>query len=228
MVKSALQEELRKKKPFDCPEQEAHLNLVRTADFLARPFAELMGGHDISGPQYNVLRILRGHGDAGLPSQEITAQMTGVRLITTDPSFYAQVQALGVYDPSRAPQGTGLLVDRITHGGSLNVRAAAAERLSLKPDEAGLAALESMTRVEEPRNIRGEALGLLADWPDKTRAIAVATRYLNDGDPLFAINAVRTLAQIGEDAGRTTLTAALARETRVTVRAAITRALASK
>jgi hypothetical protein len=55
----------------------------------------------------------------------------------------------------------------------------------------------------------------------------VATRYLDDGDPLFASDAVRTLARIGGDAGRATLTAAMARETRVTVRAAITEALAS-
>jgi aminopeptidase N len=148
-----------------------------------------------------------------------------VRLITTDPSFYTQVQALQVYDPSRAAEGTALLIDRIKNGGSLNVRAAAAERLSLKPDAAGLAALESMTAVAEPRNIRGEALALLAAWPDKTRAIAVATRYLNDGDPLFASNAVRTLARIGGDAGKATLTAEMAHETRVTVRAAINRAL---
>ncbi len=128
-------------------------------------------------------------------------------MISTDPSYYAQVQALGVYDPSRAPEGTGLLVDRIKNGGSLRVRAAAAERLSLKPDAAGLAALESMTVVAEPRNLREEALDLLADWPDKTRAIAVATRYLSDGDPLFASSAARTLAQIGGAAGKATLTA---------------------
>lgn len=152
-------------------------------------------------------------------------QAEAVRLITTDPSYQTQVQALSVYDPSRAPEGTGLLVDLIKNGGSLRVQAAAAERLGLKPDEAGLSALESMTDVGKPRDYREEGLELLAGWPDKTRAIAVATRYLNDGDPLFASEAVRTLARIGGDAGKTTLTAALAREKRVTVRAAINQAL---
>ena len=115
MVKSALQEELRKKKPFDCPEQEAHLNLVRTADFLARPFAELMGGHDISGPQYNVLRILRGHGDAGLPSQEITAQMvTHMPDITR---LVDRLEAAGLAKRERIERDRRVVLVRITPDG---------------------------------------------------------------------------------------------------------------
>lgn len=155
-------------------------------------------------------------------------QADAVRLIRNDPSFLVQAQALGVYDPSRAPEGTALLIDRIRHGGATIVRTAAAERLSLKPDDAGAAALEAMTAEQEPRNVRGEALSLLARWPDKARGIAVATRSLSDGDPLFAKLAVRTLARIGGEAGGATLTAALARETRVTVRAAIAAAITAK
>lgn len=75
MTTFALQTELRKKQPFDCREQEATLNLLRTADFLTREAAALFEQHGISTPQYNVLRILRGHRDSGLPCQEIVAQM---------------------------------------------------------------------------------------------------------------------------------------------------------
>jgi hypothetical protein len=78
-----------------------------------------------------------------------------------------------------------------------------------------------MTAVDEPRTVRQVGLGLLGQWPDKTRAIAVATKYLNDGDPLFAVSAVGTLAQAGGDAGKAVLRQAMARETRVTVRAAM-------
>jgi aminopeptidase N len=157
------------------------------------------------------------------------AQREAVRLITADPSFSVQARALSVYDPARTSEGTALLLDRIAHGGSLDVRLTAAGRLSLKPDTAGLDALEGLTRSEEPRNGRETALRLLAEWPVGTeRAVAVATRYLSDGDPLFASTAVRTLARVGGDAGKTTLKAAMARETRVTVRAAITRALAPR
>lgn len=75
MGKSVLQEELKKRRPFDCPEQEAALNLARTQDYLLQPFARLFAGHGISPPQYNVLRILRGAGGDGLPCQEIAGRM---------------------------------------------------------------------------------------------------------------------------------------------------------
>ena len=75
MARSALQHELRKKKPFDLAEEEAGLNLLRSSEFLREPFDRLFAEHGISDPQYNVLRILRGHGGKGLPCTEITAQM---------------------------------------------------------------------------------------------------------------------------------------------------------
>jgi DNA-binding MarR family transcriptional regulator len=70
-----LQRELRKKQPFDLPEEEAGLNLLRTADAIQTPFSQLFAAHGISDPQYNVLRILRGHGGSGLPCSEISEQM---------------------------------------------------------------------------------------------------------------------------------------------------------
>jgi HEAT repeat protein len=159
-----------------------------------------------------------------------TAAVQGeaVRMITTDPSFYVQAAAVSVYDPASAPQGTALLVDRIQHGGSLGVRVGAAERLAHKPDAAGLDALESMTAEKEPRAIRTIALTLLSAWPDKTRGVSVATRYLDDGDPLFASAAAEALGKIGGDAAKATLRRAAASESRVTVKAAIVRAMSGK
>ena len=75
MRHSVLQTELRKNRPFDTAEEEALLNLVRTAEVAAVPFERLFGEQGISGPQYNVLRILRGQGGRGLPCHEISAQM---------------------------------------------------------------------------------------------------------------------------------------------------------
>ncbi len=179
----------------------------------------------LGDPSSNV----RGRAIVALAKLDATAaQAEAVRLISTDPSFYVQIRAISVYDPSRSPEGTALLVDRIRRGGATSVRTAAAERLARFADAAGAEAIESMTVMEEPRDVRDEALQLLASLPDKTRGIAVATRYLSDGDPLFASQAARTLAEIGGAAGRATLTAALARETRVTVRATITESLAPK
>ena len=75
MGKSALQAELRKKKPFDSLEQEVGLNLARTEDEMMQEFTKLFGQHGLSSSQYNVLRILRGSGGEGTPCQEIAAQM---------------------------------------------------------------------------------------------------------------------------------------------------------
>jgi HEAT repeat protein len=151
-----------------------------------------------------------------------------VRLITTDPSFSVREAALSVYDPASASQGTTLLVDRTAHGGSLGVRLAAAAALARRPDAAGLDALEAMTAEKEPRQVRITALTLLADWPEKTRGAAVATRYLDDGDPLFASAAAETLGRIGGEAGKATLRKAEQSESRVTVKAAIVRALSAE
>lgn len=75
MAKSKLQAELRKKQPFDTLEQEAYLNIVRTNNLLMVPFNKLFREHGITPAQYNILRILRGHADMGLPSLEIASQM---------------------------------------------------------------------------------------------------------------------------------------------------------
>jgi MarR family 2-MHQ and catechol resistance regulon transcriptional repressor len=74
MTPSKLQQELKKKHPFDCLEQEAALNVVRTNDQLQIRFSRLFREHGVTPSQYNILRILRGAGER-LPILEI-AQRT--------------------------------------------------------------------------------------------------------------------------------------------------------
>lgn len=57
---SLLQLEIKKRNPFELPEQEAGLNLAKSFEAIRRPFDELMRSHDLSGAEYNILRILRG------------------------------------------------------------------------------------------------------------------------------------------------------------------------
>jgi MarR family transcriptional regulator, organic hydroperoxide resistance regulator len=66
--RSALQEEIRQRKGFRSPAEEASLGLVRTALLVRRAVARLVGPFGITPAQYNVLRILRGAGAAGLPT----------------------------------------------------------------------------------------------------------------------------------------------------------------
>jgi DNA-binding MarR family transcriptional regulator len=69
-----LQRELRKRGPFDSPEQEAGLSIARTSDRLGIRFARLFREFGLTPSQYNVLRILRGEGKP-LPSLEIADRM---------------------------------------------------------------------------------------------------------------------------------------------------------
>jgi DNA-binding MarR family transcriptional regulator len=62
-------------------EEATFLDLMRTADILSRPVAQLLKTEDLSGTQYNVLRILRG-APAGLTCGEIAT-----RMITRDPDI---------------------------------------------------------------------------------------------------------------------------------------------
>ena len=69
-----LQQELKKKRPFDSPEQEAILSIARTADRFGICFARLFREFGLTPSQYNVLRILRGEGKS-LPILEIAERM---------------------------------------------------------------------------------------------------------------------------------------------------------
>src|SRR5438270_7402966 len=69
-----LQKELKKRRPFDSPEQEATLNIARTADRFGICFARLFREYGLTPSQYNVLRILRGEGKP-LPILEVANRM---------------------------------------------------------------------------------------------------------------------------------------------------------
>jgi len=71
----SLGQELGKQDPFESAAQEAYLNIVRTADVLARFTTDLCKTYGLSEPLYNVMRIVLGHGDEGIPSQRIAGFM---------------------------------------------------------------------------------------------------------------------------------------------------------
>ena len=84
-----IQEEIRQSKPLGSLEEEAYLNLQRTATVLADEIADLLRSHDLTPSQYNVLRILRGAGEKGLTASDI-----GERMITRDPDVTRLVDRL--------------------------------------------------------------------------------------------------------------------------------------
>lgn len=72
---SELQRELKQNRPFGAPTQEAAVSLMRTADLVRRSIASVVEPHGLTPQQYNVLRILRGAGEHGLPTLEIAERM---------------------------------------------------------------------------------------------------------------------------------------------------------
>ncbi|MEZ6031522.1 MAG: MarR family transcriptional regulator [Planctomycetaceae bacterium] len=88
MSQSRLQNELKKQRPFDLPEQEAILNILRTNDQFQNRFGRLFREYDLTPSQYNVLRILRGEGKP-MPCLEI-----GDRMIQVVPAMTGLVDRL--------------------------------------------------------------------------------------------------------------------------------------
>ncbi len=72
---SRLQQELKQRKPFSSVAQEALLGLVRTTDLVRRQLTAFIEPHGITLQQYNVLRILRGGGEEGVPTLEVADRM---------------------------------------------------------------------------------------------------------------------------------------------------------
>lgn len=72
---TTLRSDLKQSKPFSSPEQEAFLNLARTAALLEHRFGDLLKEHGITTTQYNVLRILRGAGPDGLTRNEVRERL---------------------------------------------------------------------------------------------------------------------------------------------------------
>ena len=77
MTSNRLQNELKKKRPFDSPEQAAILNILRSSDQFQNRFGRLFRQFGLTPSQYNVLRILRGEGKP-MPCLEIADRMIQV------------------------------------------------------------------------------------------------------------------------------------------------------
>jgi DNA-binding MarR family transcriptional regulator len=72
---SQLQRELKQSKPFESPAHEAMVGLMRTTDVVRRRATAALEPYGITLQQYNVLRILRGGGDEGVPTLVVADRM---------------------------------------------------------------------------------------------------------------------------------------------------------
>ena len=70
-----LQDEIKQTRPFRSSAEEVVVSILRTAAVMQRSLAQVVEARGITIQQYNVLRILRGAGDAGLPTLAIRDRM---------------------------------------------------------------------------------------------------------------------------------------------------------
>lgn len=144
---SALQREIRQRKPFSSPGQEATLGILRTADVLRRFVSRVLEPYDVTTQQYNVLRILRGAGTDGLPTLTI-----GERMLEDSPGVTRLIDRLvvkGLVDRARSTEDRRQVLCRITSAG-LDLLARIDEPMNGKDDDA----LKMLTVDEQKQLIR--------------------------------------------------------------------------
>jgi DNA-binding MarR family transcriptional regulator len=110
-----LQQEIEQTRPFELIEEEAMLNVLRTAEVLQRAIADFLNGFGLSPAQYNVLRILRGAGPAGATCSQI-----GKRMLTHDPDITRlldRMEARGLIARARDGADRRAVITRITETG---------------------------------------------------------------------------------------------------------------
>lgn len=110
-----LRDDLRQSKPFESLQQEAHLNVARTAAMLGDAFERLLRPYGISATQYNVLRILRGAGAEGLCRNDVRD-----RLLTRMPDvtrLLDRMEAAGLVTRARSTEDRRLVTTRLTDRG---------------------------------------------------------------------------------------------------------------
>jgi len=109
-----LREELKKRGEFQSPQQEAMLNVLRTADLLAAGFERLFRNYHLTNSQYNVLRILRGEGKP-LPCNEIACRL--VNRMPDITRLVDRLEAAGYAQRLRTGEDRRLVLIEITAAG---------------------------------------------------------------------------------------------------------------
>ena len=112
---AGLLEEIKQTKPFASKEEEVYLNLQRTAEALRWSVVETLKPYELTGSQYNVLRILRGAGAGGVKCSEISE-----RLVTKDSDITRLLDRLitrNLVTRERDAKDRRVIVARITEAG---------------------------------------------------------------------------------------------------------------
>jgi DNA-binding MarR family transcriptional regulator len=110
-----LQAEIKQSIPFRSPATEALLSILRTAAVIEHRIGEILKPFGITGPQHNVLRILRGAGDQGLCGREIGERM--VARVPDVPRMLDRMVAMKLISRERDAEDRRHVTARITQKG---------------------------------------------------------------------------------------------------------------
>lgn len=147
---SALREELKQTRPFHSPAHEAVVSVLRTAALLQRQLSLVVERGGVTLQQYNVLRILRGAGDTGLPTLAIRARMIEEAAGIT--RLLDKLERAGYVVRERCTPDRRQVLCRITPSGS-----AILARLDVPVDAVNDDALRTLSALEQAKLI--ELLG---------------------------------------------------------------------
>jgi len=117
-----LRQAIKQRKPFQSLQQEVFLEVLRTGHALVQDLVELLKPYGLTQPQYNVLRILRGAGAAGLPTGEVGARMVASR----EPDvtrLLVRMERQGLVERERREDNRRFVTARITPEGSRVLKA---------------------------------------------------------------------------------------------------------
>jgi DNA-binding MarR family transcriptional regulator len=154
-VPGKLLAEIQQTKPFELIEEEAVLNIVRTAEVLAQHNSAFLREYQLSETQYNVLRILRGAGPAGATCSQI-----GERMITRDPDITRlldRLESRGLVNRERSKEDRRVVVSKISSEGLVllgSIDAPLRKLLRDRMGSMGRASLESLIdQLERVRDL---------------------------------------------------------------------------
>ena len=132
---TTLRDELRQGKPFTSLREEALLSIARTEAVVRENLERVLGPYDLSMTQYNVLRILRGAGPAGLCRNDI-----GERLIARMPDvsrLLDRMEAAGLVHRFRSMEDRRLVNTTLTAKGKVLVNKLDSEVAQYQKEQVG-------------------------------------------------------------------------------------------
>ena len=112
---SLLQAEIKQSKPFATRGAEALLGILRTAAVLDHELQDAMKPFGVTPTQHNVLRILRGAGEAGLCGREVAERM--VARVPDVPRMLERLEAMALITRERDAEDRRHVTARIARKG---------------------------------------------------------------------------------------------------------------